>query len=38
VLGDRGMLFFRPFTLDTFFTEEGVLLTYDVMLGGAVTF
>jgi hypothetical protein len=38
VLGDRGMIFFRPFTLDTFIDEDGVLLTYDVMIGGAVTF
>lgn len=38
VLGDRGMVFFRPFTLDTFFTENAVLITYDVMVGGAVTF
>lgn len=38
VLGDRGMLFFRPITIDTFTTEDGVLLTYDVMIGGGVTF
>lgn len=38
VLGDRGMVFFRPFTLDTFTNDSGVLLTYDIMFGGAVTF
>ncbi len=38
VLADRAIVFLRPFTLDTFTNEDGVLLTYDVMVGGAVTF
>ncbi len=38
VLEDRGMIFLRPFTLDTFTNDDGVLLTYDLMFGGAVTF
>ncbi|MEZ4442393.1 MAG: hypothetical protein R3B72_25085 [Polyangiaceae bacterium] len=37
ILGDRGLLFFRPFALD-FFAGNGFLMRYDLMFGGGVTF
>ena len=41
VLGDRGMIFFRPLTIDLLFGDWGgqsVAAVYDLMFGGGVTF
>ncbi|HHH10471.1 MAG TPA: hypothetical protein ENK23_00125 [Sorangium sp.] len=37
VLGDRGMLFFRPVGVDFFADDNGLAVRYDIMLGGGVT-
>ena len=38
VLGDRGLVFFRPFALDMFAGDGGFVMRYDLMFGGGVTF
>jgi hypothetical protein len=38
VLADRALVYLRPITLDMFFTEDGMAMTYDIMAGGEVTF
>jgi len=38
ILGDRGVLFFRPFTLDMMANDFGFVMRYDLMFGGGVTF
>ena len=40
ILGDRGLIFFRPFTLDMFAGEfvDDFAMRYDLMFGGGVTF
>lgn len=38
LLGDRGLVFFRPLGLDMFASENGFIMRYDLMFGGGVTF
>lgn len=40
ILGDRGLIFFRPFTLDMYAGDfiDTFAMRYDLMFGGGVTF
>ena len=38
VLGDRGMVFFRPFTLDINANSDTTFVRYDLIFGGGVIF
>jgi hypothetical protein len=37
VLGDRGMVFLRPVSFDFNFNDNGMILTYNLIMGGGVT-
>ncbi len=37
VLGDRGMVFMRPVSFDFNFNDNGMVLTYNLIMGGGVT-
>ncbi len=38
ILGDRGLIVFRPFSLDMYAGDTDFLMRYDLMFGGGVTF
>lgn len=38
VLGDRGMVFVRPITLDSFVNDDGIAFSWDIVAGGGLTF
>ena len=38
IIGDRGLVFFRPFTLDVGIFDGVTMIRYDLMFGGGVTF